>query len=121
MRGLRFPLQITPLGRFAVAADETKLIQNARLILGTIKRERFYEPNMGTTGYKALFRNFSPEAATTLSNVFQEALNAQEPRAVWTVTFVKQELDGRVFFRVSYKLKTQESAGTFIETFSTRE
>ena len=115
--GLRFPLTISGIGRFDTVSGLSKYVQNARRIINTIKRERFYEPNMGTTGYKLLFRNFNEQNGTIIANIFQESLNEQEPRAIWNVSYVKGGLDGKVVFRIYYRSKNEEASDVFTEEF----
>lgn len=115
--GLKFPLTISGIGRFDTVDGLSKYVQNARRIINTIKRERFYEPNMGSTGYKLLFRNFNEQNGGIIANIFQESLNEQEPRALWRVSYVEETLDGKVIFRIYYKAKNEEASDVFTEEF----
>ena len=45
--GLKFPVQINTMGRFAIVEDDDKIKQNARAIINTRIKERYYAPTMG--------------------------------------------------------------------------
>lgn len=88
--GLKFPLQVSSLGRFALSQDGDKFRQNLQCIASTALRERWYEPNMGTVGYQLLFRNVA-NSQSEIVNLLKTAFAQQEPRVV--IRGVRTELD----------------------------
>ena len=102
--GLAFPLEITSLGRFAIAEDDEKIKQNLRRIAATALRERWYEPNMGTVGYSLLFRNVDETKLLTIVKLVQDAIVEQEPRVQATVSY-EEDTTGSLstmYIRIQY-------------------
>lgn len=113
LSGLKFPLQINSFGRFAIVTEGEKIRQNLERIAGTALRERWYEPNMGTVGYEALFRALDAQTANQISTLVQEAINAQEPRVLAKVSHRDDKLDeGELTLRVLYVRKDNKSKAT---------
>lgn len=112
--GLSFPLTITALGRFALSVDQEKYRQNIRLIVSTFVRERWYEPDMGTTQYKLLFRNIDANSLSQIKNLITEAITKQEPRVQCLVS-VREDPNttGTVIVSVAYRVKTTEESDVF--------
>lgn len=112
--GLAFPLTLTALGRFALSEDQAKYRQNIRMIASTFMRERWYEPDMGTTQYKLLFRNIDTNALAQIKNLITEAITKQEPR-VQCLVAVREDPDrtGTVIVSVAYRVKTTEESDAF--------
>lgn len=113
LSGLKFPLQINSFGRFALATENEKIRQNLERIASTAIRERWYEPNMGTIGYDALFRALTAQTANQIATLVQEAINEQEPRVLAQVRAQKdQEREGKLVLTVLYVRKDNKTKQT---------
>lgn len=112
--GLAFPLTLTALGRFALAEDQAKYRQNIRLIVSTFARERWYEPDMGTTQYKLLFRNIDTSTLAQIKSLVTEAISKQEPR-IQAVVNLREDTEnlGTVIVSVAYRVKVTEESDVF--------
>tara|TARA_Y100000593_G_scaffold12269_3_gene22451 strand:+ start:7654 stop:8013 length:360 start_codon:yes stop_codon:yes gene_type:complete len=111
--GLKFPVQINTMGRFAIVEDDDKIKQNARAIINTRIKERYYEPTMGRSDVRILFSNIMSNSAFVV-NMLKEALNEQEPRAVFNVSLIEElGLDGKIVFGITYQRIDKESVGSF--------
>lgn len=90
IRGFSTPLRLDTNSRFVVTQDVSKLIDNAKNILRTLINERWYEPNNGVPNFSSiLFSN--PDhggVGKAAASEFQLALETQEPRCIWTVTYL---------------------------------
>ena len=116
--GLKFPIQIVN-GRFAVVTEEDKLEQNIRRIVSTtIIKDRWYEPNMGSVGYNAIFRNASTSTMNSMASDMRVAINEQETRVVATVKpNFTESIDGLLIFDITYQRRDKLDIG--VRGFST--
>jgi phage baseplate assembly protein W len=107
--GLEFPLRISRNGAFAVVEENTKIRQNLERIANTALRERFYEPNMGSVGYKTLFRNQTESTASAIASLVAAAIAEQENRVVAKVASVTDSDEGTLELRIQYyRIDTRE-------------
>lgn len=115
--GFRTPLRLSS-SRFVTTRENTKLVENAKNILRTSVTERWYEPNNGVQQFQnILFGNFDSGAlGDTVANFMAEALNAQETRANWFVTFLgtNDDADGnKANFLVQFLRKDSAETESF--------
>src|SRR5580765_7681538 len=78
--GWKFPFQVTPGGKIALAKHEQRIEESIYLILSTAAGERVMLPDFGCGIHELVF---APNNSTTLTVVVQtvrEALVAYEPR-----------------------------------------
>lgn len=109
--GLKFPLTITSLGRFATTTEDDKIQQNLERIANTALRERWMEPNMGTVGYSALFRNVNNDTMNQIKKLVQEAINEQEPRVSAKIIGHGESTTGKIYFDIYYVRRDIDQAG----------
>ena len=116
--GLKFPLTVNEAGRHETVEEDEKIQQNIESIANTSINERFMEPNMGTVGYRLLFRNINSTTATTISSLIQDAIVEQEPRVLARVTpgdtsFVESE-EASLPININYRRKDLKQANSFV-------
>lgn len=110
--GLKYPLEINSLGRFAVIDESEKLLQNMRMIANTALRERWYEPNYGSTGYSALFANISTDTMQMVARLVQDAINELEPRVQAQIVPATTVEEGTMVFDIRWIRKDTRTAHT---------
>lgn len=117
--GLKFPLQIVN-GRFAIAVEEDKLEQNLRRIVSTtLFKDRWYEPNMGSVGYSAVFRNATVSTMNNMAADMKAAINEQEPRVIASVSpDTIASTDGLLVFNITYQRRERLDASSGLRTFT---
>ena len=116
--GLKFPLTVNEAGRHETVEEDEKIQQNIESIANTSINERFMEPNMGTVGYRLLFRNINSTTATTIASLIQDAIVEQEPRVLARVTpgdtsFVESE-EASLPININYRRKDLKQANSFV-------
>src|SRR5690242_5010387 len=105
--GWKFPLQITPGGKIALARYEQRIEEAIYLILSTAKGERMMLPDFGCGIHDFVF---APNNSVTLSAVVQavrQALVAWEPRIdVLNVNAeTTPETPNLLLIRVDYRIR----------------
>ena len=78
--GLRFPLQINPLGGMAFSDGGDNIEESIRLIIGTAVGERVMRPLFGCRIHDYVFHANSASTAGMVAFYTAEALNKWEPR-----------------------------------------
>lgn len=116
--GLKFPLTVNEAGRHETVEEDEKIQQNIEAIANTSINERLMEPNMGTVGYRLLFRNINSTTATTIASLIQDAIVEQEPRVLARVTpgqedFLSSE-GSSLPININYRRKDLKQANSFI-------
>ena len=73
-RGLKFPFQVTPRGRLAMAQEEERIEESIYLILGTRLGERLMQPAFGCGIHELLFAQNNPSTRTRAVEHVRRAL-----------------------------------------------
>jgi phage baseplate assembly protein W len=107
MQGLKFPLEITN-GRFSIASERDKLLQNIQHIVKSQVLERDYEPTMGSPTALGLLRNADKSSIQQLISILEQSINTQEPRVQAKLFYDEKQsntLTGKHTFIVRFAIK----------------
>ncbi|HYJ48073.1 MAG TPA: GPW/gp25 family protein [Pyrinomonadaceae bacterium] len=121
--GWKFPLQVTPSGRIALARYEQRIEESIYLILSTAKGERVMLPDFGCGIHEMVF---APNNAATQSMVVynvRQALVTYEPRIdVLDVNAESApEEPNLLLIRVDYRIRANNARGNLVYPFYIRE
>lgn len=121
--GWKFPLQVTPGGRIALAQYEQRIEEAIYLILSTAKGERVMLPDFGCGIHELVF---APNNASTQSTVVynvRQALVTHEPRIdVLDVNAESApEEPNLLLIRVDYRVRANNARGNLVYPFYIRE
>lgn len=119
--GWKFPLQVTPRGRVALARHEVRVEESIYQILATAKGERVMLPEFGCGIHDLVF---APNSAATISSTVQSvrtALTRYEPRI--DVLDIDAEAQGEnlLLIRISYRIRANNAIGNMVYPFYVRE
>ena len=122
-RGWKFPLQVTPAGRIALARFEQRIEESVYLILGTAKGERVMLPDFGCGIHELVFAPNTPGTRSAVVEQVRRALVAYEPRIdVLEVTADSApEEPNLLLIRVSYRIRNNNALGNLVYPFLLRE
>jgi phage baseplate assembly protein W len=117
--GLAFPFAVTPQGKLATAADDTKVEQSVWLILSTAKKERVMRPDYGCGIHDLVFSPSSPQSIGQIVDQLRRALVAQEPRI--DVLDVTGEIPpgetSLLLLRVDYRIRANNALANMVYPF----
>jgi uncharacterized protein len=117
--GLAFPFAVTPQGKLATAADDTKVEQSVWLILSTAKKERVMRPDYGCGIHDLVFSPSSPQSIGQIVDQLRRALVAQEPRI--DVLDVTGEIPpgeaNLLLLRVDYRIRANNALANMVYPF----
>lgn len=121
--GWKFPLQVTPSGRIAMAGYERRIEESIALILSTAQGERVMLPTFGCGIHDLVF---APNNASTLSLVVfnvRQALVAYERRIdVLDITAESApEQPNVLLIRIDYRIRANNARGNLVYPFYIRE
>jgi len=117
--GWKFPLQVTPGGRIALARYEQRIEESIYLILSTAKGERVMLPDFGCGIHELVF---APNNSMTLSLVVQnarEALVRYEPRidVLDVAAETTPEQRNLLLIRISYRIRANNALANLVYPF----
>jgi phage baseplate assembly protein W len=117
--GWKFPLEVTPRGRVAMARHEQRVEESIYQILATARGERVMLPEFGCGIHDVVF---APNSAPTLARIKQDVLDAlvrYEPRIdVLTVEVENPpEEPNLLLIRVSYRIRSNNVVGNVVYPF----
>lgn len=112
LTGLSFPLKLEQ-GRFKSVSGIDVLKRNVGHIISTFKKERLMEPDMGSDAYKAVLRILGDDSTVGIASQIQSACNQQEPRALTTISVVKDKINGIYYVNVKLVSKLTKEAAIF--------
>ena len=114
--GWKFPLQVTPRGKIALARYEQRVEESIYLIIGTAKGERVMLPEFGCGIHEVVFASNS---AATLARVKQDVLQSlvkYERRIDVLAVDVENapEEPNLLLIRVSYRIRANNAVGNVV-------
>src|SRR6266550_1474451 len=117
--GWKFPFQVTPGGKIALAQYEQRIEESIYLILSTAKGERVMLPDFGCGIHELVF---APNNTVTRSVVVQQvrqALVAYEPRIdVLNVDAeTAPEQRNLLLIRINYRIRANNALGNLVYPF----
>lgn len=121
--GWKFPLQVTPAGRMALAQYEQRIEESIYLILSTAKGERVMLPDFGCGIHELVF---APNNASTQSAVVynvRQALVTYEPRIdVLDINAESApEEPNLLLIRIDYRVRANNARGNLVYPFYIQE
>jgi phage baseplate assembly protein W len=121
--GWKFPLQVTPGGRLAVARYEQRIEESIYLILSTAKGERVMLPDFGCGIHELVFAPNNVSTHSLVTSSARQALVKYEPRI--DVLDVKAESapeqPNLLLIRVDYLIRANNARGNLVYPFYIRE
>lgn len=81
-RGIRFPFQFGAAGGVRVVEGVDKVKSNLECLVRTDQKERVIRKDVGTVGYKAVFRSFRSAGSGLIRDLVFEAVAKYERRAL---------------------------------------
>ncbi|HEX2094970.1 MAG TPA: GPW/gp25 family protein [Longimicrobiaceae bacterium] len=121
--GWKFPLQVTPRGRIAMARYEERVEESIYQILATARGERVMLPEFGCGIHEMVF---APNSAATLARVKQDVLQSlvrYERRIDVLAVEVENppEEQNLLLIRVSYRIRANNAVGNVVYPFYVTE
>jgi uncharacterized protein len=121
--GWKFPLQVTPRGRVALARHEVRVEESIYQILSTAKGERVMLPDFGCGIHEMVF---SSNSAGNLARIKQDVLQAlvrfERRIDVLAVTVDNpREEPNLLLIRVSYRIRSNNAVGNVVYPFYVTE
>jgi phage baseplate assembly protein W len=121
--GWKFPLQVTPGGRIALARYEQRIEESIYLILNTSKGERVMMPGFGCGIHDLVFASNNETTVGQVVTLVREALLAFETRVdVLDVQVdAPQETPNLMLIRVDYRIRANNALGNLVYPFYINE
>jgi phage baseplate assembly protein W len=93
-------------GYLATVTNEEAVKQSIKNLVLTIRGERFYEPNKGSTVMASLFNNMDAVTLITIRDSIIETINNYEPRAILhEVQVVPRTAENAVWVRIIFSVR----------------
>ncbi|HEY3284052.1 MAG TPA: GPW/gp25 family protein [Armatimonadota bacterium] len=117
--GWKFPLQVTPSGRIALARYEQRIEESIYLILSTARGERVMLPEFGCGIHDLVFAPNSSMTLTLAVQMAREALVDYEPRIdVLEVSAESApEQPNLLLIRIDYRIRANNALGNLVYPF----
>ena len=117
--GWKFPLQVTPRGRVALARQEVRVEESIYQILATAKGERVMLPDFGCGIHEMVFASNSAGNLARIKQDVLESLIRHERRIdVLEVTVDNpREEPNLLLIRVSYRVRSNNAVGNVVYPF----
>jgi Bacteriophage baseplate protein W len=117
--GLKFPLQVTPQGRIALARGEQRVEEGIYVILGTRIGERVMQPKFGCAIHDLVFAPNNSATRTRAIDAVRRALTLFEPRIdVLDVSADSAPAEPNLLLlRVDYRLRANNAIGNLVYPF----
>ncbi len=121
--GWKFPLQVTPGGRFARARYEQRIEESVYLILNTAKGERVMLPDFGCGIHEMVFAPNTPGTISVIVQQVRRALVAFEPRIDVLDVAVDTSANepNLLLIRVGYRIRGNNALGNLVYPFYLKE
>ena len=121
--GWKFPLQVTPGGRLAVARYEQRIEESIYLILSTAKGERVMLPDFGCGIHELVFAPNNVSTRSLVISTVREALVNYEPRidVIDVNAESAPEQLNLLLIRVDYRVRANNARGNLVYPFYIRE
>jgi phage baseplate assembly protein W len=115
--GWKFPLQVTPAGRIALARHEQRIEEAVFLILSTARGERVMLPQFGCGIHDLTFSPNTPGALSAVVDAVRTALVKFEPRI--DVLDVTADAQGEtlLLIRIHYRIRANNAIGNLVYPF----
>jgi phage baseplate assembly protein W len=117
--GFKFPLQVTPRGKLALASAETRIEESIWFILGTRLGERLMQPDFGCGIHDLLFAPNNPATHAVAVEHVRRALVAHEQRI--DVLRVAPETTAAepslLLIRIDYRIRANNAMGNLVYPF----
>jgi phage baseplate assembly protein W len=117
--GFRFPLQVTPSGKLALARHEQRIEEAIYVILSTAKGERVMLPDFGCGIHDLVFAPNNPVTLSVVVQNVREALVAYEPR-IDVLEIRAETAPGQpnlLLIRIDYRIRSNNVAGNLVYPF----
>jgi phage baseplate assembly protein W len=117
--GLKFPLQVTPQGRLALARGEQRIEESIYVVLGTKLGERVMQPTFGCGIHDLVFAPNNSATRTRAIDDVRRALVMFEPRIdVLDVSAESAPAEPNLLLiRVDYRLRENNAIGNLVYPF----
>ena len=122
--GIRFPLAAAPDGRLATSSGIRDIEEAIRIILFTVKGERFARPRLGTRLPDYVFDSMDANTLGSIRSEVADALHAWEPRIellLVEVVPVDGGLEGKLEISVRYRVRGSRSVFDKVFPYSPRD
>jgi len=121
--GWKFPLQVTPRGRVALARQEVRVEESIYQILATAKGERVMLPEFGCGIHEMVFAsNSAGNIARIKQDVLQSLVRWERRIDVLEVTVENpREEPNLLLIRVSYRIRSNNAVGNVVYPFFVTE
>lgn len=117
--GLKFPLQVTPQGRLAVASGEQRVEESIYVVLGTKPGERVMQPAFGCGIHDLVFAPNNAATHTRAIDAVRRALVMFESR-IDVLDVSAESAPGEpslLLIRVDYRLRANNAIGNLVYPF----
>jgi phage baseplate assembly protein W len=117
--GWRFPLQVTPNGRVALARYEQRIEESIYLILSTARGERVMLPGFGCGIHELVFAPNNTVTRSTVVQQVRQALVTYEPRidVLEVEAESAPEEPNLLLIRISYRIRANNALGNLVYPF----
>jgi len=117
--GWKFPLQVTPGGRIALARYEQRVEESIYLILSTARGERVMLPDFGCGIHDLVFAPNNAETLTLVVHHVREALVRYEPRVdiLDVDAETAPEQPNLLLIRINYRIRSNNASGNMVFPF----
>jgi len=122
-RGLRFPVNVTPVGKMMMSEHEAALKEAIWVILSTSKGERVMRPDFGCGIYDFVFATINTTTIGLIEASVREALTLWEPRIELinvNVATDKAE-EGMLLISIDYRVRTTNNEFNLVYPFYLKE
>jgi phage baseplate assembly protein W len=121
--GWKFPLQVTPNGKIALARYEQRIEESIYLILSTAKGERVMLPNFGCGIHDLVFAPNNPVTLGVVTQNVRQALVSYEPRIDVLNIGVETspEQPNLLLIRIDYLIRANNARGNLVYPFYIEE
>ena len=107
LKGLSFPIRLSPLGHLTRAEGIDKYKQNMYAIAVQEIGERVMNPTFGVHGLSRVFRNLDIPGIALTEDVLREAITKFEPRVrVLKMESVAEDTQGRLRTTLNFQVKS---------------
>jgi phage baseplate assembly protein W len=121
--GWKFPLQVTPRGRVALARHEVRVEESIYQILATAKGERVMLPEFGCGIHEMVFAaNSAGSLARIKQDVLQSLIRYERRIDVLEVSVENpREEPNLLLIRVNYRIRSNNAVGNVVYPFFVTE
>lgn len=117
--GWKFPLQVTPNGRIALARHEQRVEESIYLILSTSPGERQMLPDYGCGIHDLVFASNDVATQSDVVRLVREALVLYETRidVLDVQVEVAPETPNLLLIRIDYRIRANNAVGNLVYPF----